>query len=323
MTFLEAAVEVLRREGKPLHFKELTRLAIKFDLLSVVGREPDAMMQTRLQAEVRRPTSELVRTSPGVFGLRSYPARSSRESSGKAETAPSARSAGGAGTGAQLELPAGEPGAKAGAAKERGRRRGRGGRGDATAVEAAAPAVVAAPEAAVAPPATAPPPVAPAPSSVSSSVRPAAAAAPAGPARGNRRRRGGRGGQGADAAPATTPEVVTAAPAVAVEPPVSVVVAEPVASPAAPPAVIEATAAVPAAPVVESTPAAVVSKEVPSGSSSSSSSCAGTGSCVYRASRYSTSSELDYSSSSTERSDAGSCHPTCGTPSLTLRSSGG
>ena len=104
MTFLEAAVEVLRREGKPLHFKELTRLAIKFDLLSVVGREPDAMMQTRLQAEVRRPTSELVRTSPGVFGLRSYPARSSRESSGKAETAPSARSAGGAGTGAQLEF---------------------------------------------------------------------------------------------------------------------------------------------------------------------------------------------------------------------------
>lgn len=78
MTFLEAAIEVLRREGKPLHFKELTRLAIKYDLLSVVGRDPEQMMQTRLQAEVRRPTSELTRVSPGVFGLRGQPSRNVR-----------------------------------------------------------------------------------------------------------------------------------------------------------------------------------------------------------------------------------------------------
>lgn len=70
MTFLEAAIEVLRREGKPLHYKELTRLAIKFDLLSVVGRDPEEAMQTRLQSEVKRTTSDLVRVSPGIFGLR-------------------------------------------------------------------------------------------------------------------------------------------------------------------------------------------------------------------------------------------------------------
>mgnify|MGYP001468083064 CR=1 FL=1 len=42
MTFVEAAVQILRREGKPLHVKELTRLAIKHNLLSVVGRDPVA-----------------------------------------------------------------------------------------------------------------------------------------------------------------------------------------------------------------------------------------------------------------------------------------
>ena len=47
MTFVEAAVQILRREGKPLHIKELTRLAIKHNLLSVVGRDPEAMMETR------------------------------------------------------------------------------------------------------------------------------------------------------------------------------------------------------------------------------------------------------------------------------------
>lgn len=69
MTFLEAALDVLRREKKPLHFKEITRLAIKYDLLSVVGRDPESMMQTRLQAEVRRPGSPVRRVIPGVFGL--------------------------------------------------------------------------------------------------------------------------------------------------------------------------------------------------------------------------------------------------------------
>src|SRR5712692_8366451 len=129
MTFLEAAFEVLRREGKPLHFKELTRLAIKYDLLSVVGRDPESMMQTRLQAEVRRPSSDLVRTIPGVFGLRNYPPKSGRGEPARVEGGPSAGGKSAATGGAQLELPSsGEGAAKAGGRERGGRRRGRGGR---------------------------------------------------------------------------------------------------------------------------------------------------------------------------------------------------
>ena len=85
MTFVEAAVQILRREGKPLHIKELTRLAIKHNLLSVVGRDPEAMMETRLLIEAKRPSADLVRVSPGIFGLRVYPPRSERGEAVKAE----------------------------------------------------------------------------------------------------------------------------------------------------------------------------------------------------------------------------------------------
>lgn len=75
MTFIEAAIEILKREGKPLPAKELARLAIKLKLLSVVGRDPETTMQTRLQEEVRRPGADLTSASPGVFGLRNFPSR--------------------------------------------------------------------------------------------------------------------------------------------------------------------------------------------------------------------------------------------------------
>jgi len=45
MTFLEAAFEVLRREGKPLHYKELTERVLGKKLLTFVGRTPEVTMQ--------------------------------------------------------------------------------------------------------------------------------------------------------------------------------------------------------------------------------------------------------------------------------------
>ena len=41
MTFLEAAIEVLKREGKPLELRRLAELAVRHNLLSVVGRDPE------------------------------------------------------------------------------------------------------------------------------------------------------------------------------------------------------------------------------------------------------------------------------------------
>jgi hypothetical protein len=75
MTFLEAALEILRHEGKPLHYKELTERALGKKLLTFVGRTPEVTMQTQLTAAVKKaPGNPFVRVKPGMFGLLRYPA---------------------------------------------------------------------------------------------------------------------------------------------------------------------------------------------------------------------------------------------------------
>src|SRR5581483_7634713 len=74
MTFLEAALEILKRERKPLHYKELTERAMDKKLLTFVGRTPEVTMQTQLTNAVKKaPGNPFVRVKPGVFGLLRYP----------------------------------------------------------------------------------------------------------------------------------------------------------------------------------------------------------------------------------------------------------
>ena len=54
MTFTEAAAEVLRIAGKPLHYKEITELAIEKNLLSHVGKSPEVTMVSRLTALLKK-----------------------------------------------------------------------------------------------------------------------------------------------------------------------------------------------------------------------------------------------------------------------------
>lgn len=72
MTFLEAAVVVLEREGRPMHYRDIARRAIELDLLSHIGKTPDQAMQTRLSSALRRDPkgSRIVRKGPGVYQLR-------------------------------------------------------------------------------------------------------------------------------------------------------------------------------------------------------------------------------------------------------------
>ncbi|MFW5878720.1 MAG: winged helix-turn-helix domain-containing protein, partial [Myxococcota bacterium] len=70
MTFYEAAVDVLRREGKPLHYEEITKRALDQGLLSHVGRLPEEIMRSRLLAMARREDGKNVAVvDEGVFGL--------------------------------------------------------------------------------------------------------------------------------------------------------------------------------------------------------------------------------------------------------------
>jgi hypothetical protein len=72
MTFLEAAIEILRHAREPLHFAEITKRAVDRKLLSHVGRDPETAMQTCLNSAVRNNTYEglLLRDKPGHFQLR-------------------------------------------------------------------------------------------------------------------------------------------------------------------------------------------------------------------------------------------------------------
>lgn len=88
MTFLEAAIEVLKQEGKPLQARDLTRVAIKQNLLSVVGRDPEGTMLAQLQAAIRRGDEGLVQTSNGAFGLRIYPPRPQAQPAREPTSAP-------------------------------------------------------------------------------------------------------------------------------------------------------------------------------------------------------------------------------------------
>src|SRR5512145_1561229 len=74
MTFTDAAAEVLRLVGRPLHYKEITDIAIEKNLLSHVGKSPEVTMGARLAATLKKdsPENRLVRVKPGVFALREW-----------------------------------------------------------------------------------------------------------------------------------------------------------------------------------------------------------------------------------------------------------
>jgi ribonuclease E len=71
MTFTEAAVEVLRRAGKPLHYKEIAEVAVRENLLSHVGQDPEVTMGQRLAAMAKRDDErKVVAVAPeGTFAL--------------------------------------------------------------------------------------------------------------------------------------------------------------------------------------------------------------------------------------------------------------
>ncbi|MDD9935185.1 MAG: winged helix-turn-helix domain-containing protein, partial [Myxococcales bacterium] len=72
MTFTEAALEVLRSAGEPLHYKKITELAIERNLLSHVGKTPEVTMSSRLATMVKKDRGQapIVKIKPGVFALR-------------------------------------------------------------------------------------------------------------------------------------------------------------------------------------------------------------------------------------------------------------
>ena len=74
LTWADAAAEVLQREWRPVHYREIADSILASDLTRTVPDEPAAQVNVVMSKEIRDnpDTSRFVRTEPGVYALRKY-----------------------------------------------------------------------------------------------------------------------------------------------------------------------------------------------------------------------------------------------------------
>ncbi len=71
MDFKAAAREVLEEVGHPLHYTDITEIALQSGYLQSAGQTPQNTMRARLSVDVRdNPESPFSQTAPDVYGLR-------------------------------------------------------------------------------------------------------------------------------------------------------------------------------------------------------------------------------------------------------------
>jgi hypothetical protein len=72
LNFKAAARTVLEEMGHPLHYTDITEIALESGYLSSTGHTPQNTMRARLSVDVRdNPDSLFAQTAPGVYTLRS------------------------------------------------------------------------------------------------------------------------------------------------------------------------------------------------------------------------------------------------------------
>ena len=74
MTALDAAEEVLRKAGTPLHFKSITKLMLESGSWRSTAKEPSNTVSTRLSDDIAANggKSKFRRVKPGVYGLNDH-----------------------------------------------------------------------------------------------------------------------------------------------------------------------------------------------------------------------------------------------------------
>ena len=132
MTFTEAAAEVLRLAGKPMHYKEITELAIEKNLLSHVGKSPEVTMGARLAALLKKDdkTNPIMRVKPGVFALREWSEKKGRRGGKEKEAEAPSDDAGSEDAGTDVNALEVEEVQRASDSAERGSGRSLGGQDD-------------------------------------------------------------------------------------------------------------------------------------------------------------------------------------------------
>lgn len=69
--FKSSAIKVLSKAKKPLHYREITEIALNEGILETEGATPDASLNAQLSVDIKSkgPASAFIRTSPGYYAL--------------------------------------------------------------------------------------------------------------------------------------------------------------------------------------------------------------------------------------------------------------
>ncbi|MDO8639710.1 MAG: winged helix-turn-helix domain-containing protein, partial [bacterium] len=70
-TFKQSAIEILKKAKTPLHYNEITRLALESGILETEGATPEATMSAQIIVDINNKGdgSDFIKTAPGTFAL--------------------------------------------------------------------------------------------------------------------------------------------------------------------------------------------------------------------------------------------------------------
>jgi len=70
-TFKQSAIEILKKAKTPLHYTEITRLALESGILETEGATPEASMNAQITVDIKNKVagSDFIKTAPGIFAL--------------------------------------------------------------------------------------------------------------------------------------------------------------------------------------------------------------------------------------------------------------
>lgn len=71
--FRNAAIDILKAQGKPLHYKEITRLALEKGILETDGATPENSMNVQIVLDIKKKgdASDFIKTAPSTYALNS------------------------------------------------------------------------------------------------------------------------------------------------------------------------------------------------------------------------------------------------------------
>ncbi len=74
-SFKDIAYQILQEAGKPLHSKEITKIALERGWLKTAGKTPEATMNAQIVVDInaKKDASRFVKTAPSTFGINPSP----------------------------------------------------------------------------------------------------------------------------------------------------------------------------------------------------------------------------------------------------------